>query len=157
MKPMTSGLMGNISLDYSKSFLTRASNYDSLSVVDSMESWNKLFEDSLKSKNIIKWMDAVESNHGNFHCTVGGCDTPRGLFGTMWSPLDPLFYAHHSFVDFIWFQAQAGWAKANVDLKLQVRFIRNVLVTNLHSLEENIKIGELVRPIHLYPFLKIIF
>lgn len=42
-----------------------------------------------------------------------------GPMGTMFSPLDPLFYLHHSFIDYTWTQGQSGWAAKGWPLSAQ--------------------------------------
>ncbi|KAJ1912045.1 hypothetical protein IWQ60_009845 [Tieghemiomyces parasiticus] len=46
----------------------------------------------------------IEGPHGNVHFGIGGDFTP------MWSPNDPIFWLHHSFVDKLWadWQAESG-------------------------------------------------
>jgi hypothetical protein len=37
------------------------------------------------------------------------------------SPLDPIFYLHHAFVDYLWVKAQAGWTAQGLPLDSQFK------------------------------------
>ncbi|KAI9294041.1 Di-copper centre-containing protein, partial [Neoconidiobolus thromboides FSU 785] len=45
----------------------------------------------------------VERFHGDPHMSIG--DRPSD-FSTMYSPLDPIFYFHHTFIDLVWYRWQ---------------------------------------------------
>ena len=58
-----------------------------------------------------RWSRDMEVNHGHFHVSVGGTSGPSGIsqMASMFSPLDPVFYMHHAFYDYMWSVAQAQW------------------------------------------------
>jgi hypothetical protein len=58
-----------------------------------------------------QWSKQMEVYHGNVHIAVGGSNV--GQMGTMASPLDPLFYLHHGYYDYLWYIAQNEWQKTN--------------------------------------------
>lgn len=70
-------------------------------------------EELLLYLNQAKFSDfslLVEEKHAYPHLFVGG---KRGDFRPMWSPNDPLFFLHHTFIDYIWFLWQRRHPSAN--------------------------------------------
>ena len=58
----------------------------------------------LSWENFEKFETALRYEHGIPHYMVGG--DGDGLFFTMRAAEDPLFFLHHSFVDYLWYQRQ---------------------------------------------------
>ena len=113
--PIRNGVFGNETFEIVESMLVRDSQYPGFNgdIVDSVEFWSRLLETSVKDRDPLTWRTDAETAHGNFHCTVGG------IFCTMKSPLDPLFFAHHAFVDYLWMQAEIRWGMQGIDTQAQ--------------------------------------
>jgi tyrosinase len=75
--------------------------------------YSNLLQRSLTSGNrgFSDWAQNMEIYHGNLHIAVGG---GYGQMSGMFSPLDPLFYMHHAFFDYMWFVAQNQWAASRL-------------------------------------------
>lgn len=78
--------------------------FESQSTLPTTEFYGELYTNSLQAGGFEEWSRQIEIAHGSLHNEVGG------IMATMASPLDPLFYLHHADIDFLWVQAQAGWA-----------------------------------------------
>jgi hypothetical protein len=69
------------------------------------------FNPALGPTGFTRWSRDMEVSHGHFHVSVGGTSGPSGIsqMASMFSPLDPVFYMHHAFYDYMWSVAQAQW------------------------------------------------
>ncbi|KNC99358.1 uncharacterized protein SPPG_05604 [Spizellomyces punctatus DAOM BR117] len=66
------------------------------------------------------WANRNEWLHGTFHVVNGGQQQQVGQMATMFSPLDPLFYLHHSNIDRIYDDVQGGWNRAGKSQEYQI-------------------------------------
>lgn len=89
---VTSGNFKNWTFDNSTVCLSR--DYSSYS--GGFFSW-LFFKNALNTTDFNKMATKIEQLHSNVHTWVGG------IMKTHLSPLDPLFFLHHSFVDKIWY------------------------------------------------------
>lgn len=97
--------------------LTR--NLTHFPVVPSLEQYNQLYQDSLRNGGYTAWYKQAEIYHGMIHMHAGG------QMISMFSPLDPLFYLHHSYMDLLWSASQQGWDDHGFGLKGQVGGLLN--------------------------------
>lgn len=77
--------------------------YDSDNEVSALPPTEEIILD-LNEPEFSEFSNQIEAKHGYPHANIGGED---GDFFTMYSPNDPLFYLHHTFVDLLW----AEWQK----------------------------------------------
>ncbi|KAJ3156113.1 hypothetical protein HDU86_004081 [Geranomyces michiganensis] len=83
----------------------------------SLDDYNNIYDTCTKrpTNGFHCWANRNEWLHGTFHTiqgVVNNADQDQvGQMGTMFSPLDPLFYIHHANIDRIYDNAQSGWAK----------------------------------------------
>ena len=82
--------------------------------------WNEI-RGNRDQKSFLEYSDEMLVHHGNFHNFIGGklnagetgWDASVGtMTDVTMSPLDPFFYVHHSFIDYIHQQNQVYWKKA---------------------------------------------
>jgi hypothetical protein len=64
---------------------------------------NSFYLNSASKLGYANWWPDVSIYHGLLHNDL------RGQMLTHRSPIDPIFYVHHAYYDFIWDQAQSGW------------------------------------------------
>ena len=110
-RAMNSGIFSGVPFETTEDFLFRSTDFDRMNQVHDPAFWAELEKSSIERRDISYWYEVAEVAHGNFHCSIGGCDSPpnEGVMGSMYSPLDPAFYAHHAFIDYLWLQAQISW------------------------------------------------
>jgi hypothetical protein len=79
----------------------------------SVEFYSQLYQNSIKDgKAFETYSTEMEYAHGVLHNLVGG---KRGHMNRVsLSPLDPIFYAHHSHIDYLFHRAQLGWVENSV-------------------------------------------
>ena len=114
--PVTDGPFAGINFGYVRGPLVR--DFNSTDNPPSVEYFGQLYQNSLnKTNGYADYAVGLEWGHGMIHKLVGGL---RGQMIQMTSPIDPIFYAHHAFVDYTFFQAQMGWKAAGYDASYSI-------------------------------------
>ncbi|KAI8593797.1 hypothetical protein BDZ88DRAFT_435818 [Geranomyces variabilis] len=92
----------------------------------SLDDYNNIYEQCTKlpTNGFHCWANRNEWLHGTFHTIQGVVNNANqdqvGQMGTMFSPLDPLFFIHHANIDRIYDNAQSGWAAAKKSQAWQI-------------------------------------
>ncbi|TPX62929.1 hypothetical protein PhCBS80983_g00019 [Powellomyces hirtus] len=88
----------------------------------SLDDYNNIYQTCLKraTDGFHCWANRNEWLHGTFHVINGGNDDQVGQIGTMFSPLDPLFFIHHANIDRIYDNVQAAWTAAKKPQSWQI-------------------------------------
>jgi len=68
-----------------------------------LPSWPELYRAIVSEFPYERMRPILEAEHGGLHCMVGG------FFCDFRSPADPIFYAHHAFIDRVWYSWQAAY------------------------------------------------
>jgi hypothetical protein len=103
--PVKNGFLANVNLSFPNELLNR--NFETKDLNDALpgrEIFDSFYEESISHKEgYAKWWPHVNLYHGLLHNVI------KGQMSTGRSPIDPLFYFHHSYYDKIFDDAQKGW------------------------------------------------
>ncbi|KAH6563814.1 hypothetical protein BASA60_010591 [Batrachochytrium salamandrivorans] len=108
-RPVRDGFLANAYFKSTRSYLTRNFRFPDLGgILPSLETLTQLQVDSGRQGGFGFYASRMELFHGQLHVLLGG-PGESGQIQSMFSPVDPFFYSHHSNVDWLWLNAQASW------------------------------------------------
>ncbi|KAI8904336.1 hypothetical protein EDD86DRAFT_213146 [Gorgonomyces haynaldii] len=115
-KPVQDGLAANMPLQVGGSkYLIRSFDSNQLGLPAS-EMFGGFYRDA--KNGYADWWGPVNLYHGILHDKVGGHNI--GQMAGAYSPVDPLFYVHHAFYDYMWSEAQTNWQVAGRGVNAQL-------------------------------------
>lgn len=94
--------------DLSDTIIKNNRNLQPKDLVSSSQ-WSSILQKSINNQQgFLFWAPAPQAEllHAAVHVWVGGTNGVVGDMSMMTSPRDPIFYIHHSHVDYLWSMAQ---------------------------------------------------
>jgi hypothetical protein len=146
--PMRDGPLHDVYFNFTGDYLMRNWTFpNAQGNPPSVEFYNQLYQDTLRKPNGLEaYTTEVEWAHGTLHNLVGGRNGHMTRMSL--SPLDPIFYAHHAHIDYLFHRTQLGWASNKYPRSYSVaaKFSNGTLLTEAHTIpgHSNVTVGELI-------------
>ncbi|OAJ39582.1 hypothetical protein BDV3_005376 [Batrachochytrium dendrobatidis] len=120
-RPVRDGFLSDVSFRSTNGPLIRNFQFPNLGgILPSTDTYSQMYTDSIANGGFAFYAPRLELYHGQVHVLIGGGPMEDGQMQSMLSPLDPFFFAHHGHIDWMWFNAQAGWANYRPDSAYQI-------------------------------------